>query len=115
VPRDPNLGALVRPARALRRESPENRHGQHSNLDPICDEDSDYGMSISLSRVLFLVCVMSSLAGAQETADTDERNSGPKNLVYHLPLPPAKRPRSGNTCCVKEPVVSTSGKGKGSQ
>jgi len=35
---------------------------------------------------------MSSLAGAQETADTDERNSGPKNLVITYRCPPAKRP-----------------------
>jgi len=49
-------------------------------------------MSISLSRRTVSCLRHEFAAGAQETADTDERNSGPKNLVITYRCPPAKRP-----------------------
>lgn len=42
--------------------------------------------------VLAFAFLMGSLAVAQETADTEERNSGPKNLVITYRCVPAKRP-----------------------
>ena len=51
-------------------------------------------MFAKFRRLVMLVCValLGSLAVAQETADTSERNSGPKNLVITYRCIPAKRP-----------------------
>jgi hypothetical protein len=49
-------------------------------------------MLFRLFGMLALVLYVSVLAVAQETADTEERNSGPKNLVITYRCAPAKRP-----------------------
>src|SRR5207248_10906622 len=42
--------------------------------------------------MVVLSCVVVSLAHAQETADTAERNSGPRNLAITYRSTPTKRP-----------------------